>query len=198
METSRVKPGLNGVEGQKEATQAAGKPLGLVGEALRAFALALTLVAAVVMGLDKQTTTVPFQVVPTLPPLQVAVTAKWSHSSAFKYFVVANALVCIYSALSLLASLLTSARKKNLSLAVPIAIGDLIMVAVLFSTIGASMDFGLLGMHGNSHLRWNKVCNVYGKFCEKAIVAIALSSIGALVFFGLVVLSIISLHKRSK
>ncbi|KAF3324665.1 CASP-like protein 1E1 [Carex littledalei] len=198
MESSRVKPGLNGVEGKEEARQVAGRSLRLVGAVLRALALALTLVAAVVMGLDRQTTTIPFQLVPTLPPLHIAVTAKWSHSSAFIYFVVANVIVCIYSAFSLVASLLTGASKKTLSLAMPIAIGDLIMVALLFSSVGAAMDFGLLGLRGNSHLRWNKVCGVYGKFCEKVQVAIALSMLGSCVFLVLVILSIISLHKRSK
>lgn len=110
----------------------------------------------------------------------------------------ANVIVCIYSAFSLVASLLTGASKKSLSLAMPMAIGDLIMVALLFSSVGAAMDFGLLGLKGNSHLRWNKVCGVYGKFCEKAEVAIALSMLGSCVFLVLVILSIISLHKRSK
>lgn len=84
MESSRVKLGWNGVEGQEEGRKVgAERSLRLVGAVLRALALALTLVAAVVMVLDRQTTVVPFQVVPTLPPLQIAVTAKWSHSAAF-------------------------------------------------------------------------------------------------------------------
>lgn len=53
--------------------------------ALRAVALGLTLVAAVVLGTDKQTTTVPFQVSPSLPPLDVPVTAKWHYLSALLY-----------------------------------------------------------------------------------------------------------------
>jgi Domain of unknown function (DUF588) len=83
MDSSRVKPGLNGVEGQEDGGEVAGRYLSLVGAVLRAFALASTLVAAVVMALDRQTTTIPFQIVPTLPPIPIAVTAKWSHSTAF-------------------------------------------------------------------------------------------------------------------
>ena len=84
MDSSRIKPGLNGVEGKEEARQVAGRSQRIVGAVLRALALALTLVAAVVMGLNRQTTTIPFQLVPTLPPLHIAVTAKWSYSSSFK------------------------------------------------------------------------------------------------------------------
>jgi uncharacterized protein (TIGR01569 family) len=111
---------------------------------------------------------------------------------------VANMIVCIYSAFSLVALLLTGSSKKNLRLIMPITLCDLIMVTLLFSSIGAAIDFGLLGLHGNSHLMWIKVCGVYGKFCEKGSVAVALSLLGSLAFLLLVILSIVSLHRRSK
>ena len=50
---------------------------------LRVVALVLTLAAAVVLGLDKQTKKVPLQLIPTLPPMDVPVTAKWRYLSAF-------------------------------------------------------------------------------------------------------------------
>lgn len=50
---------------------------------LRAVALVLTLAAAVLLGIDKQTKKVSFQLIPTLPPLDVPVTAKWRYLSAF-------------------------------------------------------------------------------------------------------------------
>ena len=55
------------------------------GLVLRLLAMALTLAAAVVLGVDKQTKTVPAQVSPDLPPLHVPVTAKWHYLSAFVY-----------------------------------------------------------------------------------------------------------------
>ena len=50
---------------------------------LRVLALLLTLAAAIVLGLDKQTKIVPIQIIPTLPPINVAAQAKWQHLSAF-------------------------------------------------------------------------------------------------------------------
>lgn len=50
---------------------------------LRFMALALTLAAAVTLGLSKQTKIVPVTVVSTLPPINVPVTAKWHDMSAF-------------------------------------------------------------------------------------------------------------------
>lgn len=51
--------------------------------ALRLMALALTLAAAVLVGVDKQTKLVPVTLVSALPPLNVPVTAKWQYLSAF-------------------------------------------------------------------------------------------------------------------
>ncbi|KAL6982393.1 hypothetical protein U1Q18_046427, partial [Sarracenia purpurea var. burkii] len=50
---------------------------------LRVLALALTLAAAIVLGVDKQTKVVPVAILPTLPPLNVPLTANWVHLSAF-------------------------------------------------------------------------------------------------------------------
>lgn len=50
---------------------------------LRFLAFVLTLVAAIVLGVDKQTTVVAVQLVPTLPAINVRATAKWHHMSAF-------------------------------------------------------------------------------------------------------------------
>ncbi|CAA2983157.1 CASP-like protein 1E2 [Olea europaea var. sylvestris] len=158
---------------------------------LRFLALGLTLVAAVLVGVDKQTKIVPFTLVPTLPPVNIPVTAKWHHMSAFVYFVVANAIACSYAAISLV---LTLAGKEGLSVA--IIIFDLVMVALLYSSGGAALAVGLLGYEGNSHVQWKKVCGVFGKFCNQAAIGISLSILGAVLFFLLVALA--ALHRRKK
>lgn len=50
---------------------------------VRILALILTLTAAVVAGVDKQTKIIPLTLLKTLPPLRVPVTANWSDMSAF-------------------------------------------------------------------------------------------------------------------
>lgn len=50
---------------------------------LRFLAFVVTLVAAIVLGVSKQNELVPVQLVPTLPPINVPASAKWSHMSAF-------------------------------------------------------------------------------------------------------------------
>ncbi|KAJ9700107.1 hypothetical protein PVL29_005777 [Vitis rotundifolia] len=167
------------------------RPFDLV---LRVVALALTLVAAVLLGVDKQTKVVPLQLLPTLPPMDVPVTAKWRYLSAFVYFVVSNAIACSYAALSLLLSV--GNRKGNKGLGLAITVMDLVMVALLFSSNGAAGGIGLMGYEGNSRVRWGKVCDVFGKFCDQVAVALGLSLFGGLAFFLLVVMAAFALNKR--
>ncbi|KAM0886020.1 hypothetical protein ACQ4PT_029959 [Festuca glaucescens] len=196
---SRVKPGFNGVSGASDsrrgymgAAAAVGRkpPVDGCSVALRVFILAATLVAAVLMGVDRQTSTIQVTIADALPPLKVPVTANWSYSSAFVYFVVANAMACAFSAVSLAAC-------RSRSAVVPLMIGDLVMLALLFSAVGASAQFGILGERGNSHVRWGKVCHVYNKFCERAMAAVIVSLIAAFTNLVHLMLAILDIHKNS-
>lgn len=106
---------------------------------------------------------------------------------------VSNAIACSYAAISILLSL--SGKKSSVLITI---ILDLLMVALLFSGIGAAGAIGLMGYKGNSHVRWKKVCNVYGRFCNQAVAAIALSFLGSVVFVLLITLAVLRLHKKSK
>ncbi|XP_029116265.1 CASP-like protein 1E2 [Elaeis guineensis] len=196
---SRVKPGLNGTQGARSQVKddEAGMP-GLVrigNMILRLVALATTLVAAIVIGTAKQVKTVNIQVAPTLPPLPVSAVAKTSYASAFVYFLIANVIACVYAAISLGTSTMKRASKSKLRLSLSII--DIAMVALLFSGNGAALTFGLLGKYGNSHVKWQKVCNVFDKFCLHVAVSSIASLLGALAYVLLVLLAIVSLHKRS-
>lgn len=106
--TPRVKPGFNGVgvgmgSSLNGSSRRAGYYMGPAGAvavagggraaaaapvdgcsvALRVFVLAATLVSAVVMGVDRQTSTIRITITDALPPLEVPLTANWSYSSAF-------------------------------------------------------------------------------------------------------------------
>ncbi|OMO53717.1 hypothetical protein CCACVL1_28409 [Corchorus capsularis] len=163
---------------------------------LRVLALLLTLVSAIVLGVDRQTKVVPVQIAPNLPPVNVAAQAKWHYLSAFVYSFVSNIIACSYAAISILIAMGTRNGKKGL--AAIIILVDLIMVALLFSSNGAALAIGLMGYKGNSHVQWNKVCNVFDKFCDQVAVSIVLSLLGSIAFVFLVAMAAISLHKRCK
>ncbi|XVF28403.1 hypothetical protein REPUB_Repub15cG0026500 [Reevesia pubescens] len=161
---------------------------------LRVLALLLTLAAAIVLGVNKQTKVVPIQITPTLPPIDVAAHAKWHYLSAFVYSMVADIIACSYGAISMLIVLGT--RNAKTGLAQIIIVFDLIMVGLLFSANGAALAIGLMGYKGNSHVQWKKVCNVFDKFCHHVAISVVLSLVGSLAFMALVALAVLSFHKR--
>ncbi|XP_057771972.1 CASP-like protein 1E2 [Salvia miltiorrhiza] len=161
---------------------------------LRFLALALGFAAAVVFGVNKETEMVAVTLVASLPPVNIPATAKWNYLSAFKYFVVANAIACGYAAISLVLTLANRNGRKGITTLVIIL--DLVMVALLFSALGAAGAIGLMAKQGNSHVQWNKVCDLFDKFCERGAASIGLSGAAAVAFFVLVVLAIFNLHKK--
>ncbi|KAK9664269.1 hypothetical protein RND81_14G030000 [Saponaria officinalis] len=188
--------GLDGVR-QKDGTEnRKGSGISWVESVLRMAALLLTLIAAILFGLNKQTKIVPITISPDLPAFNVPVTAKSSYVSAFVYFVVANSIACVFAAVTLVMTLVSKGGTKGISFLTNMLI-DLMMVALLYSCIGAAGAVGLLGLKGNSHLQWNKVCDVYAKFCHRVEAALALSFFAAFAYVLLILLSVLKLHKRS-
>lgn len=79
-------------------------------------------------------------------------------------------------------------RKGKRGLAMTMIVTDLFMVALMFSSNGATGAIGLMGYEGNGRLHWGKVCDVFGKFCDQVAAALGLSFFGGIAFFFLVVM----------
>ncbi|XP_059625752.1 CASP-like protein 1E1 [Cornus florida] len=165
------------------------------GMGLRIVGLVFTLVAAVVGGVNKETKMMTLSIFQTLPSIHVPVTAKWFYMSSSVYLVVSNAIASSYAAVSLAYSVTRDGSNKNGSV-LPLLLLDLIMVAMLFSANGAALAVGEIGLHGNSHAHWNKVCNVVKNFCVQSGASIVMSMLGSFAFLWLVVLASLNLHKR--
>ncbi|XVE65668.1 hypothetical protein DITRI_Ditri08aG0018500 [Diplodiscus trichospermus] len=178
----------------KVSVDGAGSKVSICDLILRVLALLLTLAAVIVLGLSRQTKVIPIQITPALPPLNVAAQAKWRYLSAFVYSMVANIIACSYAAISTLVVLGT--RNAITGLAQTIIVLDLLVVALLFSANGAALAIGLMGYKGNSHVQWNKVCNVFDKFCDQVAVSVVLSLVGAVAFVALVAVAALTFHKR--
>lgn len=107
---------------------------------------------------------------------------------------IANAIACSYTTVSLILTFATKGGNKNVSLMVTIL--DLVVVALLFSAIGATSGVGLIGYKGNSHVQWQKVCNVFDTFCRQVAAAMVLSFIGSIAYLLLVVFAVINVYKK--
>ena len=81
MESIRSINGAEGAVGCKGHAKA--KQFRVCDLVLRVLGFALTLGAAIVLGVDKQTKVVAVKFVDTLPALNIPVTAKWHYLSAF-------------------------------------------------------------------------------------------------------------------
>ncbi|KAL8162798.1 hypothetical protein V2J09_014287 [Rumex salicifolius] len=175
---------MNGMEMEGPKRGGGGRGLEAV---MRAAAAVLSVAAAIVMGVDRQTKMVAL---PGLP-ISFLVTAKTSYQSAFVYFIVANSIASFIAALTLV---LTLARPRCNTILK--AAGDVTTAALLFSANGAAGAVGVLGYKGNSHVMWNKVCDNFGGFCHGVLASLLISLLASIVFLLLVFLALRSLRKN--
>ncbi|CAL9173468.1 CASP-like protein 1E1 [Musa acuminata AAA Group] len=163
---------------------------------LRISAIVLSLVATIVMGTARGTVTVLFVNPLTGFVSTVTGSTKSTNSAAFVYFIVANTLVSFYSVVSL-ALLIASKAGKSIML-LPFSIGDLVMVALLFSGNGAATAISVVLEHGQQRLAgWSEICHAVGGFCARVNAAIVLSMVASLAYVLLVVLGLLGLRKSN-
>lgn len=115
-----------------------------------------------------------------------------------RYLVVANAIASAYGAISLLLILASRGHdKRKISvMMMMIVVFDLLMTALLFTSFGAAAAIGLIGLQGNSHVQWRKVCNVFDRFCIQGAAAMLLSGGASFVFLLLVSVAILNLIRN--
>ncbi|KAD3338203.1 hypothetical protein E3N88_33724 [Mikania micrantha] len=158
---------------------------------LRATAFCFTLIAAVVAGVDHETHKIPITISDNMPSFTVFVTAKWHYLSFSVFLVVANSIACSYSFASMILSM-----KKMIRTHLTFLLSDVMMMALLFSANGAATAVGIIGVNGNSHTQWHKVCYVFKSHCHQGAASIAMSFLRSFVFLWLVVFAILNLHKK--
>lgn len=168
---------------------------------LRLLAIGATISAAIVMGTNKQTGSFPVALGPGGVPILARLSAKYHYSPAFIYFVVVNAVACGYTALSLIPSVAgklaaRSGAYPNTS-AFLLAVSDLVMVALVSSGASAAAAIAYVGLKGNHHTQWLKICNKFDRFCDHTAGAIVISFVGDLIFMVLTIMSIYSMYRRA-
>ncbi|RWW29428.1 hypothetical protein BHE74_00048409 [Ensete ventricosum] len=154
--------------------------------ALRLLLLASAVSALVVLVTSKQTESIPT----SLPP-------------PFPAFI---SLACFYSIITMAASFSAVTRPSaSPRMLFHLVLFDavnvvffLVMAGVMASATGTAGSVAYLGLKGNSHVNWNKVCNVYDKFCRHVGSSAALSLVASAVLVSLVVLSSYSLYRRCR
>nr|B6U361.1 RecName: Full=CASP-like protein 1D1; Short=ZmCASPL1D1 [Zea mays]ACG43794.1 plant integral membrane protein TIGR01569 containing protein [Zea mays] len=164
--------------------------------ALRVLLFAVTLSGLVVLATAEQTVRVP---VPQIPGLVLSLPAKFKDSPALIYLLVALCVTCFYSLLSTaftsLKLLFGSSPSRTLFLLV---LFDVFYAAIMASATGSAGGVAWIGLKGNSHTNWNKICNIYGKFCRHIGSSVFLGLIASVVLVLLTILNAHSLYRRSR
>ncbi|KAL3626141.1 hypothetical protein CASFOL_029690 [Castilleja foliolosa] len=160
---------------------------------LRFFLFTSCLVAVLVMVTSEQSKLIPIQ----FPPFLISQDAKFQHSPAFVYFVIALSVAGLYAILTTLISFFALFKRGCYHKIVPcFIVFDVLFLGIMASATGAAGAVGYIGYRGNNHVQWRKVCDVYDVFCRHIGSSIAVSLIGSVVLTFLVILSIRSLSRR--
>ncbi|XP_006347351.1 CASP-like protein 1F1 [Solanum tuberosum] len=146
---------------------------------LRILATIFTLASTWIILTSKQTVTI----------FGLEMDARYSYSSAFKFFAFANMIGCAFSVLSLfLASVLghKGLVPKN---SFYMFLHDLIVMAVLLAGCAAATAVGYVGKYGEMHSGWMPICEHVDKFCHKVTNSVMLSYFAVFFYLCLTIIS---------
>ncbi|OWM71280.1 CASP-like protein 1 isoform X1 [Punica granatum] len=164
----------------------------LVDGILRLLVFAAALAAVVVIATSDQTEAVP---VPGQGSQRVE--AKFTQSPALIYFVVAWSVTGLHFLITGFESILSLFRPVLPKICrLFLLIVDVVLLGIVASATGTAGAVGYIGLKGNSHVRWNKICGVYDTFCDHLAASLALSLFGSVILVILIILSVLSLYKK--
>ncbi|XP_030507387.2 CASP-like protein 1D1 isoform X2 [Cannabis sativa] len=179
-------PSPKPISGPSSATCTAEATCFKVDVALRVLLFASTVAAIVVLVTSKQTVRAPF-------PLS----AKFNHSPAFIYFLVALSIAGLYSLVTTLGSISVILKPEYSSkFLLYYAIFDVLILGLVASATGTAGGVAYVGLKGNDHVRWQKVCSTFDKFCQHLAGSLAVSLFASVLLVLLIWLSVFSIHKK--
>ncbi|KAL8508256.1 hypothetical protein ACS0TY_018734 [Phlomoides rotata] len=184
-----VKPEIN----HDPAPVTCGSKVNLMIIGLRLLAFCSTLSATLVMALNKQTRTIVVATIGSVP-IQATLTAKFQDTPANVFFVIANGNATLHNLVMLVLTFV--GPKIHFKGLVPLAIPvlDLLNVAIVSGGASAAAFMGQLGRNGNSHARWNKICDKFETYCDRSGGAIIASFVGVMLITVTCSISIIRLR----
>ncbi|OAY48014.1 CASP-like protein 1F1 [Manihot esculenta] len=148
---------------------------------LRIFAIGATLTAAWLMLTNKESTKIGVFVM----------YARYSYSSAFRFFAFANVVVCAFSVLSLMFLFILARYGSSPSHFFFLFLHDLFMMCLILAGCAAATAVGFVGKYGNSHSGWMPICNHFVRFCHRTTISLMVS------YFSLLFLLILTVTSAS-
>ncbi|XP_057499354.1 CASP-like protein 2B1 [Actinidia eriantha] len=161
---------------------------------LRCLICSLGLVAAVLVGSDTQVKEI----------FSIQKKAKFTDMKALVFLVVANGLAAAYSlvqGLRCVVSMLRGSVLFNKPLAWAIFSGDQVMAYLMLAAVAAAVQSSMFAKIGEPELQWMKICNMYGKFCNRVgegIASALFASLSMVVLSGISAFSLFRLYGGNK
>ncbi|XP_022776362.1 CASP-like protein 1F1 [Durio zibethinus] len=115
--------------------------------------------------------------------------ARYSYSSAFKFFAFANALACGFTLLSIFFVFFFGRHGLTPTNKFLLFLHDLFMMSLVLSGVAAGTAIGYVGRYGNSHAGWFQICDRLNKFCHKVTASLILSYLTVLCLLVLTIIS---------
>ncbi|KVI00941.1 Uncharacterized protein family UPF0497, trans-membrane plant [Cynara cardunculus var. scolymus] len=143
---------------------------------LRVLALFATAAATVAMALNKETHTFTVATIGNTP-VKITLTAQM--------FVIANGVATLYGLVMLALSFVIHKYNLKGPWFLTVATLDMVTIAVVSGAATAVAFMGELARNGNSHARWNKICDNFQRYCNQGSGAMLASYIG--IFFLMLV-----------
>ncbi|KAL3630871.1 hypothetical protein CASFOL_023855 [Castilleja foliolosa] len=150
--------------------------------ALRIVVIALSVAGAIIMVTSQQTVSI----------FGIAMKARYSYSSSFRFNVVADSIVSGLVVLSVILVISLNHPKSNPNNYFYLLLLDLVSVLLLLSGSSAAMAIGYVGRFGQSQTGWIPICDHLARFCDKIMMSIVSSFVAVIC---LLVLTIMSAHK---
>ncbi|KAJ7969375.1 CASP-like protein [Quillaja saponaria] len=164
---------------------------------LRLVAFSATTSATIVMALNKETKSFVIATIGSTP-ITATITAKFHHTPAFVFFVIVNGMASFHNLLMIAVDILgPDFDYKGMRLAL-IAILDVMTLALASAGDGAATFMADLGRNGNSHARWDKICDKFHTYCNHGGGALIASFIGIILMLVITVMSIVKLLKSNR
>ncbi|XVF16134.1 hypothetical protein REPUB_Repub10bG0005400 [Reevesia pubescens] len=146
---------------------------------LRIFAAVFTLVAICVMATTSQ----------SIILLGLTIKAHYSNSSAMRFLLVTDAIVCAFSVLSAIIVYSLSRSGSNLKYCFYLFLHDMVIMVLAISGCAAVSAVGYISRYGEEKMGWMAVCNSVGKFCNQMTIVLVLSYLAFFSYFALAVMS---------
>ncbi|XP_074343896.1 CASP-like protein 1 [Apium graveolens] len=155
-----------------------------------------TLAPVLLLATSKQT--VFFTTSPSPPFGAASLSAYFTDAPALIFAISGFSLACLYSIITALLSFLDLRKQaaRSINLMFTIFVMDLLLFGIVAAVAGAAGDVSYIGLKGNKHARWQKICNEYDTYCLHVGFAVLFIGSAAVTLLFLIILCIFTLLPR--